>query len=64
MSKELQNACNNFDLRYEMIGLENKFSIFLREVVLHRFYCIQLVFSWSGLCSKIGGKWDELSDFF
>ena len=41
----LQNAqrgafCNTFDLHYVTIGLENQFVVFLRIVVLDRFYCI------------------------
>ena len=31
--------CNTFDLHLAIIGLENQFSVFLRVVVLHRFYC-------------------------
>ena len=39
----LQNAplgafCNTFDLHSAIIGLEKQFSVFLRVVVLHRFY--------------------------
>ena len=32
--------CNTFDLHKAIIGLENKFVVFLRVAVLHRFYCI------------------------
>ena len=44
-SKVLQNAslrafCNTFDLQKVIIGFENQFLVFLRVVVLHRFYCI------------------------
>ena len=31
--------CNTFDLHLGIIGLINHFSVFLRVVVLHRFYC-------------------------
>ena len=44
MLKVLQDAplgasCNTFDLHWMKIGLENPYSVFLREAVLHRFYC-------------------------
>ena len=31
--------CNTFDLHQVIIGFENQFSVFLREVILHRVYC-------------------------
>ena len=31
--------CNTFDLHKAIIGLKNKFGVFLRVAVLHRFYC-------------------------
>ena len=37
-------TCNTFDLYLAINGLENQFLVFLRVVVLHRFYC---------KCSKI-----------
>ena len=31
--------CNTFDLHSAIIRLENQFVVFLRVLVLHRFYC-------------------------
>ena len=52
--KVLQNAplgdaplgafCNTFDLHLAIIGLENQFSVFLRVAILHRFFCIFIIF--------------------
>ena len=38
-SPEVGAFCNTFDLHQVIIGLENQFSVFLRVVVLDRFYC-------------------------
>ena len=38
-----ESTVEYFDLHLAIIGLENQFSVFLREVVLHRFYCISLL---------------------
>ena len=35
--------CNTFDLHLVLIGLENQFLGFLREAILHRFYCNVLI---------------------
>ena len=35
--------CNTFDLHQAIIGLENKFFVFLRATVLDRFYCSVMI---------------------
>ena len=39
-NKDLGAFCNTFDLHNAIDGLENQFVVFLRVVVLDRFYCI------------------------
>ena len=41
--------CNTFDLHYAIIGLENQFVVYMRVVVLHRFYCIFLSFQYDAV---------------
>ena len=45
-----QMSCNTFDLHEEIIGLENKFSVFLRVAILHRFYCKVTEFIQATIC--------------
>ena len=49
--------CNTFDLHYAIIGLENKFLVFLRVAVLYRFYCtIKILNSLDPDLARLGSK--------
>ena len=40
----LEAFCNTVDLHKAIIGIDLQFFVFLRDAVLHRFYCILQLF--------------------
>ena len=43
--ESIAKFCNTFDLHQAFIGLENHFVVVLRVAVLHKFFCILVLYN-------------------